>query len=94
MAKQVKRKSRTAKAKSVSPFKNYWNKPNYIILGVGLAILIIGFYLMTFGPWDNPVSLTLSPLVLLIAYLIIFPLAILYKKKKDSGSNSDVPSEN
>lgn len=79
MSKQRK-KVRTAK-KYESPFKNYWEKSNYILLGVGLLLLVVGYFLMAQGPWDNPLSLTISPIVLLIAYLIIFPLAIFYKRK-------------
>lgn len=94
MAKQIKKQSRFKKSKSESPFKNYWDKSNYLLLSLGLLVLAIGFYLMTFGPWDNPISLSISPIVLLIAYLIIFPVSILYKKKKQNGTNKDVPSEN
>jgi uncharacterized membrane protein YesL len=94
MARQVKKHSRIKKSAVESPFKNYWDKSNYVILGIGIAVLVIGFYLMTFGPWDNPVSLTISPIVLLVAYLFIFPLSILYKKKKQNGTNKeDVPSK-
>lgn len=91
MAKQIRKKSRSTKFKTSSPFKNYWKKDNYILLGAGIFVLIAGFYLMTFGPWDNPISLTISPIVLLVAYLIIFPLSILYKKKKNSETDTDVP---
>ncbi len=79
MAKQ--RKKVRAIKKSESPFKNYWDKTNYIILGIGLILLIIGYFLMAQGPWDNPISLTVSPIILLVAYLVIFPLAIFYRKK-------------
>lgn len=80
MAKVVKKKRHNKQA--ISPFKIEWTKENYIIAAVGLLLLIIGFFLMSQGPWDNPLSLSVSPIVLLIAYLVIFPLAILYKKKK------------
>ncbi len=81
------------KATLVSPFENYWGKKNYLIFGIGIGILIVGFYLMSIGPWDNPLSLSVSPIVLLIAYLVVFPLSILYKKK-NSLDTSDVPSKN
>jgi len=93
MAKQLRHQSRLKKFKKDSPFKNYWGNTNYILLGVGIFVLVIGFYLMTFGPWDNPVSLSISPIVLLVAYLIIFPLSILYRKKK-KGTDENVPSKN
>jgi len=85
----AKVKSKKQVSKLASPFKNYWIKENYIIFGVGVAIVLIGFFLMTQEPWDNPLSLTVSPLVLLVAYLIVFPISILYRKKKHT-LNEDV----
>lgn len=66
-----------------------------MILFAGLGLLIIGFYLMTFGPWDNPVSLSVSPIILIIAYLVVFPLAILYRRKgnKDNNSPKEEPQD-
>lgn len=65
----------------ISPFLNYWQKENYIFLAIGIVLLIIGYILMAQGEWDNPVALSVSPIVLLVAYLIFFPLSIFYKKK-------------
>ena len=79
--------------KNVSPFKNYWNQYNYILLGLGIGIIILGFILMAQTPWDNALSLSISPIVLLIAYIVIFPLSILFKKKKSSSVNN-APSKN
>ena len=87
MAK-VKRKGKQQKA-TTSPFKDYWDKKNYVFLGLGLLIIIFGFIFMSEGPWDNPVSLTLSPIVLLVAYIIIFPLSIFFRKKKEQINKSD-----
>ncbi|MCK5086975.1 MAG: hypothetical protein KAQ90_05610 [Melioribacteraceae bacterium] len=75
---------KTAKKTFVSPFKNYWKKENYILLLVGVLLLIIGYTLMANDPWDNPIALTLSPIILLLAYLVIFPLSIFYRKNKNS----------
>lgn len=76
-----------------SPFKNYWTKNNYILLLIGLGIILIGFVLMNQAPWDNVISLSVSPIVLLIAYLIVIPFSILYKKNKtvaeDNVSSKD-----
>lgn len=49
---------------------------------VGLAVLVLGYLLLSVGPWDNPLSRSFAPLVLLVAYVVIFPLAILWKGKK------------
>jgi len=79
-----KRTGKSTKRIFVSPFKNYWKKENYILLVFGVLLLIIGFMLMANDPWDNPIALTLSPIVLLVAYLVIFPLSIFYRKNKNS----------
>ena len=90
MAKAKAKKKKQIKAQS--PFKNYWNKQNYILLYVGVGIIILGFILMAQGPWDSTSSLTLSPIILLIAYIVILPLSILYKQKKNPPAK-DVSSE-
>lgn len=66
----------------VSPFKNYWTRTNYILLIIGITVIIVGFILMAQSPWDNTLSLSVSPIVLIIAYLIILPFSILYNKKR------------
>lgn len=65
-----------------SPFTIYWEKRNYFFLFLGIALLIVGFYLMSVGKWDNPVALIVSPIVLIISYFLIFPLSIFYRKKQ------------
>jgi len=85
---QVKRRIRSQKKVLKSPFKDYWTKENYYILGFGFILLIIGNILLSQSPYDNPVSLSVAPIVLLFAYLVVFPFAILYRKnKKDSSEN-------
>lgn len=65
---------------------------NLLLYLLGLGILIIGYGLLSQGPWDNPLSLTVAPLVLLIGYVVIIPLAILWvqtpkleEKRRKSG---------
>lgn len=70
-----------------SPFKNYWTKNNYILFFSGLGIILIGFVLMNQSPWDNVISLSVSPIVLLIAYLFVIPFSILYKKNKTTAKD-------
>lgn len=79
MAKFKKHKSKKG---FISPFANYWQKENYIFLALGIFSLILGYVLMAQGEWDNTLSLTISPIILLIAYLVFFPLSVFYKKEK------------
>lgn len=81
MAKVKKNVKGTPKS-SDSPFQDYWKKNNYIIFIVGIGVIIFGYVMMAQSPWDNPLSLSVSPLILLIGYIIIIPLAILYRRIK------------
>ena len=84
MTKKVKKKGNRRAKKQVSfssPFNIYWKKQNYYLLIAGFIVIFIGFYLMSIGPWDSTASLVISPIVLVIGYVLIFPASILYKKK-------------
>lgn len=59
---------------------------NMVIFFIGVLFLIIGFVFMAQGPWDNPLSLTVAPIVLLIAYVVIFPLALFWGFKAPRSS--------
>lgn len=51
---------------------------NYILMLVALAVMTIGYIIMD----QNEISL--SPILLIIAYLVIIPVSLLIKfKKKD-----------
>ena len=58
-------------------------KMNYIVLGLGVLALIIGYILM--GIADDPdafISRTLSPIILVVTYTVIIPIGIFYREKK------------
>lgn len=57
-------------------------KKNLLLIGIGVLLLIIGFICLGTGPADNPVSLTIAPLILTLAYVVIIPLGILFNGKK------------
>lgn len=78
MAKTQKSLKETKK-NFVSPFQEYWTNKNYLVLLGGLAVLILGYFLMAQAPWDGFFSMTLSPLILLAGYIIVIPLSIMVK---------------
>ena len=51
---------------------------------VGLFMIILGYFFMAQPPVYGFMSLHLAPIVLIIAYLIIFPIAIMIKDKNPS----------
>ena len=76
--KEKKRyKGMGAKKEAALPFV----KENYYLFGLGLLTLIIGYITLSIGPWNSFWSLTLSPILLVLGYCVIIPVAILYRKK-------------
>tara|TARA_B100001248_G_scaffold249735_1_gene223170 strand:- start:402 stop:638 length:237 start_codon:yes stop_codon:yes gene_type:complete len=61
---------------------NEWpyGKKNYIIFSLGLALLIISYILMASGSVNSVQSLVISPILLILGYLVIIPVALLYKE--------------
>lgn len=57
------------------------NKKNILLVGLGILLLVIGFVCLAQGPANNPISLTVAPIVLVIAYLVVIPIGILWNSK-------------
>jgi hypothetical protein len=61
-------------------------KQNFIILGIGLAVILIGYLLMSTGvteqpaildgKWNNPMAIVVAPLLLVIGYCVIIPFGL------------------
>ncbi len=64
--------------KSALPF----TAENYYLFFAGLAVIVIGYVCMGSGQVYGTLSLTVSPILLCIGYLVLIPAAILYRKKQ------------
>lgn len=91
MSKQIKKRNIKQKKKiHESPFGIYWEKKNYIFLFLGFFLLIAGYFFMSVNPWNSVSALIISPVILVIAYVLIFPASILYTKKdKNKQKNGE-----
>lgn len=69
----------TNKNKQLMNFKWPYKTKNYVLFGAGVFVIIVGYLTMYLGEVDSFQSLVLSPLLLLIGYLIIIPYALLYR---------------
>ncbi|MBH26284.1 MAG: DUF3098 domain-containing protein [Candidatus Neomarinimicrobiota bacterium] len=56
-----------------------YKRKNYVLFAIGVFVIIVGYLIMYLGKVDSFQSLTLSPILLLIGYLIIIPYALLYR---------------
>ena len=63
---------------------NSWSfsKKNYSFFILGIIVIITGYVIMALGETYSFQSLSLAPILLLIGYLVLIPLALLYKDKE------------
>jgi hypothetical protein len=77
---------RKAKAADILPL----TKENYVLLGVGVLIIIVGYIVMGEGSVKGFMPLVLAPILLILGYCVAIPLALLYRKRE---AKSPVPAE-
>ncbi|MCU0329521.1 MAG: DUF3098 domain-containing protein [Candidatus Kapabacteria bacterium] len=67
-----------------------WTKRELIGLGVGIGVIVVGYLLMSTGlsdgNWDNPLAVSVAPVVLVIGYCVIIPVAIMLGSFKKDAS--------
>lgn len=67
---------------STSLFESWaFSTRNYILFGIGLALVIIGYFVMAAGEVNSFQSLTLAPIMLFVGYIIFIPAALIYRDK-------------
>ena len=74
--------NKIAKKRNQADSEMSWpfGKTNYIYLGISVVVMIIGFYLLSIG------SMTLAPILLIIGYCVLVPIAIM---KRDKTTDTD-----
>ncbi|MCG8607170.1 hypothetical protein MJD09_19575 [bacterium] len=81
MAKKVKRGSRSFRgASSTLPYA----KRNFQLFGIAVLTLIVGYWALAQPPVDGFLTLTLAPILLVIGYCVLIPLAIIYADRSKS----------
>ena len=68
------------KNKKTIQFSWPYKRKNYVLFGVGVFVIIVGYLIMYSGEVDSFQSLVISPLLLLAGYLVIIPMALLSRK--------------
>jgi hypothetical protein len=66
-------KARRPKEKPVLPFTS----KNYILFAIGLFVIVLGYVTLGYG------SITLAPILLVLGYCVIIPVAIIINGKKE-----------
>jgi hypothetical protein len=77
MMAQVSRRRHSTK-EPLLPFE----KMNYILFGISLFVIIIGYVALAKEPYNSFVSLNIAPVLLVLGYVFLIPLSILYRKRE------------
>lgn len=64
--------------------QNLFLSINHKLLIASLLLLVLGYFLLGQGPLNNPISLTVAPLLLIGVYFVLIPVAILAKGEDKS----------
>jgi uncharacterized membrane protein HdeD (DUF308 family) len=79
MAKIDKAKAaKKLKQETVFPLE----RENFIIMGIGLLTIVLGYVALSGNQVEGFSQLTLAPILLVIGYCIIVPFGIMYRKKQ------------
>lgn len=63
-----------------APRSSPFTRKNWRLFAVGLATIALGYFLLSIPPADGFLSLTLAPLLLVVGYCALIPLAILARE--------------
>lgn len=69
-----------------APEKWPFGRKNYILFGVALAVIVVGFVALSQG------STSLAPILLVAGYCVLVPWAILAKEKQAAESTGETPT--
>jgi hypothetical protein len=99
----VRRTETTTRKVRADESKIQWGIPlgkkNLMLMAGAVGIIIIGYLLMATaisddpannqGIWNNANAVTFAPILLVIGYCIIAPIAIMWRPKRDEGDNTN-----
>ena len=80
----AKVKEKEKKQNQEAGFKFPLTRTNFLIIGLGVLVIVLGYIFMAL-PEDPDAFMTrtLAPVMLVFAYLIIIPVGLFYREKKE-----------
>ena len=75
------------KKKSITILFGKWEfgTVNYLIFLAGIINIVLAYIIMALGDTNSFQALTIAPIMLVLGYLVIIPVAILYKPRNKSA---------
>ena len=69
-----------------------FTRKNWIWFGIGLVTIVVGYIVLSIPPADGFLSLTLAPILLVVGYCVLIPMAILIRDNDSSGDKTGTDS--
>ncbi|MCU0373386.1 MAG: hypothetical protein MUE56_09120 [Ignavibacteria bacterium] len=89
MAKVIKSK----KVQVTEKFHFSFTNRNYMIIGIGIVLIIIGYVFMSENSVDGFLPTVVAPILLVLGYIVVVPIGILYRDKNIKNPNTDVKEQ-
>lgn len=64
-----------------------FSRKNWTLAAAGLAAILLGYVFLSIPPADGFLSLTLAPVLLVVGYCVLIPLAILVRDQSADGGD-------
>jgi hypothetical protein len=90
MAKQIQ-KEKLSQKKAKRDESLSLESINYQIILAGVVIIVAGYFALSAQPWDNPIALTVAPILLVFGYCVVIPFGIIYRRKKTESVGTEIP---
>ena len=94
---QSKAKSKKLQSSKLKQQKKEFSFPlekeNFIIIGIGVVVLVIGYFLMSENSVDGFLPTVIAPILLVAGYCIIIPYGILKKSKTAAPAAESAETE-
>lgn len=68
-------RSRAARKAIESDLGFNWGMANSLLLGLGLAVVVLGYFALSRG------SITLAPVLLVVGYVVLIPSSLLLRRR-------------
>ena len=81
MSKAEKKQAKKSKPNTILPLE----RENFIIMGVGLIVIVLGYLALSENKVEGFMPLVVAPILLILGYCVIIPVGIMYRKKEKSG---------
>jgi len=92
---QRTRSTRTPKgASGVRPFNMPFEQKNIMFILIGIGVITLGYIIMGTSETMGFMALNVSPIVLLLGYLVVIPIGIMYgaHRKKVQAVAEEAPT--